>query len=135
MTPVFVDSSYFKALLDENDDFHKKALDIFADLTQQKEQLITTNYILNETLTLLRAKVNLEAAFKLRDFLNAGSPILTIYRVTSEDDVNAWSWFSKDWSKLSFTDCVSFAVMKRLEIARVATFDKHFTQAGFTIVS
>ena len=32
---------------------------------------------------------------------------------------------------LSFTDCVSFAVMKRLGIGRAAAFDRHFSRAGF----
>ncbi len=135
MNHVFIDSSYFKALIDEADDFHKEATHIFSLLNVQKAQLVTTNYIIDETLTLLRVKKNLQAAMHLRDMINAGSPTITIYRVTSEDDSDAWNWFVKDWSRLSFTDCTSFAIMKRLGLTHVATFDKHFTQAGFAIVS
>ena len=51
------------------------------------------------------------------------------------DEAQAWKWFLNDWSKLSFTDCVSFAVMKRLDIARAATFDEHFNQARFTLIN
>ena len=134
MNQVFLDSSYFKALIDDVDDFHKEAKDIFSLLNEQKTQLVTTNYIIDETLTLLRVKRNLQSAIKLRDMINAGSPTITIYRVISEDDADAWQWFVSDWSRLSFTDCVSFAVMKRLEITHVATFDQHFKRAGFIIV-
>ena len=134
MNHVFLDSSYFKALIDKDDDFHKEAIDIFTLLNEQKTQLITTNYIIDETLTLLRVKKNLQSVIKLRDMINAGSPIITIYRVISEDDADAWHWFVKNWSWLSFTDCVSFAVMKRLDLTHVATFDQHFKRAGFTIV-
>lgn len=134
MNHVFLDSSYLKALIDDADDFHKEGIQVFMLLNEQKTQLITTNYIIDETLTLLRVKKNLQAAIKLRDMISAGNPTITIYRVISEDDANAWHWFVNDWSRLSFTDCVSFAVLKRLEITKVATFDHHFTQAGFTIV-
>lgn len=134
MNQVFLDSSYFKGLIDETDDFHNKATHIFSLLNEQKSQLITTNYIIDESLTLLRVKRNLDAAIHLRDLIQAGNPTITIYRVTSEDDADAWNWFMKDWSRLSFTDCVSFAVMKRLELTHAATFDQHFQRAGFTIV-
>ena len=50
-----------------------------------------------------------------------------------DDDAGAWEWFEMDWSKLSFTDCVSFAVMKRLGLTDVATFDEHFTRAKFIV--
>lgn len=134
MNHVFLDSSYFKALIDEVDDFHNEATNIFSLLNEQEAQLVTTNYIIDETLTLLRVKKNLQSAMHLRDMIKAGSPTITIYRVTSEDDSDAWNWFVNDWSRLSFTDCVSFAVMKRTGITKVATFDQHFQRAGFTIV-
>lgn len=134
MNHVFLDTSYFKALIDEADDFHQEGIQVFTLLNGQKAQLITTNYIIDETLTLLRVKKNLQAAMKLRDLISVGSPTISIYRVISEDDAAAWDWFVKDWSHLSFTDCVSFAVMKRLEISHVATFDLHFKRAGFTIL-
>lgn len=134
MSTVFLDTSYFKAFLDERDDFHEKAVSVFEKLRQRESQLLTTNFIVDETLTLLRVRRNLEMAVKFRDFLLAGSPTLVIYRVSSEDEANAWDWFQKDWSKLSFTDCTSFAVMKRLGLTSVATFDNHFSKAGFMIV-
>lgn len=37
----------------------------------------------------------------------------------------------KDWS---LTDCISFVVMERAEIAEPLTGDKHFEQAGFKIL-
>jgi predicted nucleic acid-binding protein len=35
--------------------------------------------------------------------------------------------------QVSFTDCVSFALMRRYRLMRVFTFDRHFAAAGFTV--
>jgi uncharacterized protein len=133
MKTIFLDSSFFKAVIDKQDDFYTIARNAWYSLIENNYQLITTNYILDETYTLIRVKCDLKKALELRDVLGNEQLNLTIIRVTIDDDGSAWDWFNKDWSKLSFTDCVSFAVMKRLEIHEVATFDKHFEKAGFKI--
>ncbi len=131
---VFIDTSFFKALIDEKDDFHSDAVQILDILEKNKTHLITTNYILDESITLLRNRCGIDRVRDLRRSLAELKP-LKIYRVFAQDDAKAWDWFWNDWSHLSFTDCVSFTVMKRLEITHVATFDQHFQRAGFTIVS
>ncbi len=133
MIDVFVDSSFLKAFIDENDDFHKQAIKIFEILKSRSDSLITSNYILDETFTLVRNKCGLERVKQLVDALDEFDIGLKIIRVLIEDENNAWDWFWKDWSKLSFTDCVSFSVMKRLNINKVATFDAHFSRAGFEV--
>ena len=95
--------------------------------------LITTNYIVDETLTLLRVRKNLEISLQFRDMLLEMSHALKLIRITSQDESKAWEWFPKPWSKLSFTDCTSFAVIRRLDLVTVATFDDHFARAGFKI--
>ena len=94
---------------------------------------MTSNYVLDESFTLIRARSGIDIVQYFRTVL-AASPELAIVRVTVSDEANAWNWFTKDWSSLSFTDCVSFALMKRLKITSVVTFDQHFTRAGFEMV-
>lgn len=130
---VFVDTSFFKAYIDIKDAFHLKALEIFQELKEKEALLITSNYILDETFTLLRVKCDLEIAIEFKTILEEFETGLKIVRVTNSDDASAWDWFIKDWSKLSFTDCTSFALMKRLEIENVAAFDDHFKRAGFNL--
>lgn len=132
---IYLDSSLFKALVDETDDFHRKAQTIWEKLLKEKVQLTTSNYILDETFTLIRIKCGLDKAKKLRIILSGYADNLAIKRVTARDEARAWDWFIKEWSGLSFTDCVSFALMKRLDFDRVATFDDHFSRAGFQIES
>lgn len=129
--PIFIDTSAFKALVDEKDEFHQKALAIWERISEEPAPLLTSNFIIDETLTLLRSKRGLKLAIDFRDEIERGIDGIRILRVTAEDEENGWKWFLNDWRKLSFTDCVSFALMKRLEITRVVTFDEHFKRAGF----
>ncbi|OGH17391.1 MAG: hypothetical protein A3C22_01275 [Candidatus Levybacteria bacterium RIFCSPHIGHO2_02_FULL_37_10] len=130
---VFVDSSFFKAIIDKRDDFNKEANKIWVKLEKEKVILITSNYILDETFTLIRTKCGLKIVNAFRENLAESSKVLKFVRITINDEAEAWNWFLNDWSKLSFTDCVSFAVMKRLKLTRAATFDQHFKKAGFKI--
>lgn len=132
---VFVDTSAFKALMDERDDFYNEAGMIWQGFLKTKVELLTSNFILDESYTLLRARRNLETVKLLRSFLIDSEIPIKITRVTARDEVEAWKWFVRDWSKLSFTDCVSFAMMKRMGIKKVFSFDQHFARAGFKLVS
>lgn len=132
---VFVDTSFFKGLLDTADDFHQRAKSNWQKLKEEDAAIITSNYVLDESFTLIRIRCGLKIVDQFRDDIVKSSHVIKIMRVTVADEANAWKWFLKDWSKLSFSDCVSFALMKRLDITRVATFDEHFKKAGFAIVN
>ena len=129
--PIFIDTSFFKAIIDPTDDFHKDSQRIWEKLEKERATLVTSNYVLDESFTLIRIRCGLEVVDKFRKDLAESAQLLKIVRAALADESNAWEWFLKDWSKLSFTDCVSFAVMKRLHLIRVCTFDEHFTRAGF----
>lgn len=131
---IFVDTSFFKALIDIKDDFHLPAVDIWKGIIKNKTVLITTNFILDETFTLIRVRNGLEAALEFKDKLAEGLRRIKLIRVMIQDEANAWNWFSNNWRDLSFTDCTSFAVMKRLGIVRAAAFDRHFARAGFDLL-
>lgn len=131
---VFVDTSWFKAVIDDRDEFHLKAVEQLDMLIEKKSLLVTSNFITDETFTLVRKRGGIDMAKKLYDLIAEFGDGLKIVRVMIGDEKTAWNWFWKDWSKLSYTDCTSFVVMERLGIKKVATFDGHFRQAGFEIV-
>lgn len=132
-TKVFVDTSWFKALADPDDDFHPQAHSQLTSFPSSTE-LITTNFVLDETFTLIRVKVNLDASLDFQKTIRDLRPNLKIVRVLARDEQQAWNWFPNNWRKLSFTDCTSFAVMQRLDLTQVATFDQHFRRAGFHLL-
>ncbi len=134
---LFVDTSAFKALYDEEDEFHRQARD-FLDAVSSKRVpvrgFITSDYILDETITLVRFA---HSHGKAVEFARAvtSSKATKILHVDEEGFHKALDLFSqaedKEWS---FTDCVSFALMRRLNLNSAFTFDPHFQQAGFELV-
>ncbi len=132
---VFVDTSWWKALIDQFDDFHLQSVEQWERIKQQKMILLTTNFVLDESYTLLRVRRELGTALDLRQTLFDIGDQLAMERVSIIDEGNAWDWFEEDWSKLSYTDCTSFAVMKRLGLTQAASFDQHFVRAGFALLT
>lgn len=128
---VFVDTGAWKALYDKDDALHDLAVQTSLNLKAQKAAFVTSNFICDETITLLRVKTGHEPATKFGDNL-WGSRIINIVHVAREIENQAWEIFKKYSDKsFSFTDCTSFVVMQQLEITQAFTFDSHFRQFGF----
>jgi len=134
---LFVDSSAFVALEDEDDEEHKAALDYRKKIRREEtpfRALYTSNYMLDEVVTLLRFKLGHQAAVAFGENLRR-SKIVRILRVTPTIEDNAWKIFKQYGDKdFSFTDCTSFALMEQEAISTAFTFDKHFQQYGFQMV-
>lgn len=130
---IFLDTSFFKGLVDPKDDFHERANKLWSQFLEDDEFFLTTNFILDETFTLVRKRCGQELAVVFKEVIES-TKNLRLERISSRDGERVWEWFFNDWSDLSYTDCTSFAVMKRLGLERVATFDEHFARAGFKVV-
>jgi hypothetical protein len=124
---IFVDSSAWFAIYSLRDANHSVAA---ATIQSIHEQLVTSDYIIDETLTLLRARGEnrLALVFGQRVIQDSWARIV---RIEDQDFSAAWSLFQsfqdKHWS---FTDCTSRVVMERLGIQRAFAFDDHFRQFG-----
>jgi predicted nucleic acid-binding protein len=131
MSPVFVDTGAWFALFVPTDPDHPAARDWFA---RNSLPLITTDYVLDELLTLLKVRGEYERALHAGPLLLEGG-VCTVEWVTPADVNAAWTVFSthrdKGWS---FTDCVSRVVMERLSLSTAASFDVHFRQFGTVAV-
>jgi uncharacterized protein len=135
MEAIFVDTSAWDAIEDGGDRHHAVALRFKEELLQQRARLYVTNFVLDETYTLLLLNTGYTrtVAFKHAiDEMKAGG-ILVMIHVTEEIERAAWAVFErfnqdKEWS---FTDCTSKVVMESLGIREVCAFDHHFDQMGF----
>jgi predicted nucleic acid-binding protein len=124
---IFVDTGAWFARYVASDVDHAAAVAWFAN---PPDRLATTDYVVNELLTLLKQRGFPDIAFAVGATFIEGVACHLEY-VSPTDIARAWVTFStyqdKGWS---FTDCASRAVMERLKIATVFTFDHHFREFG-----
>ena len=124
---IFVDTGAWFALFVAEDVHHSSARQY---LDGCSGDLITTDYVVDETLTLLRTRVGPRRSARGGEQLFK-SGFCRVEKVTTSDFLTAWRIFSefidKEWS---FTDCVSRVIIDRLAITTAFAFDEHFRQFG-----
>lgn len=127
---IFVDTSAFLALENRRDLYHSKAL-LFKDTCLKTGQtLITSDYILDESYTIIRLRAGHMIAVQFGESLRK-SQFIRIEHITPDIIEEAWRLFKKfEDHDFSFTDCTSFALMERLNISNAFTFDAHFQEYG-----
>jgi len=131
---VFVDSSAYLALLDQDDAHHIEAIGLLTRMAEAGYRQFTTNVLLIEAHALILSSLGRFQAIQfLRDLSKSNTAIV---RVRALDEERAkqilFRYTDKDFS---FTDAISFAVMERLRIGLAFTFDRHFAQYGFTLLA
>ncbi len=129
---IFIDTSAFLALEDESDQYHEGALQFREQvLRKERYEMITTSYILDETLTLIRFRISTKASIEFSKKIRK-SEVVKIEQVSSKIEEKALDIFERYEDKdFSFTDCVSFVVMWEKGIKEAFAFDHHFNQMGF----
>ena len=127
---VFLDTGAFLALADEDDDYHSVAKSVHAQLLGTRAQLLTSNFVLAETYTLIRFKVDHPAAVEfMKRFDQTGIKVL---RVSDAIEHTAKSIFTRYNDKeFSFVDCTSFALIDHHRLDHAFAFDSHFRQYRF----
>ena len=130
---LFVDTSAWLALNDRSDQYHSEAVSRLNTVAKQKIELVTSEYVVDESITIIRYRVSHKAAVVFGDALMS-STIVTLADITDEERFRAWMLFKKyDDKELSFTDCTSFALMNKLKLRKAFAFDDHFKQIGFEL--
>jgi predicted nucleic acid-binding protein len=127
----FVDTSGFYALLVKGDRMHERAGKLLARAAQTSGRFITTDYVLDETATLLRARGlgHLAEAFFDTVF---SSMACQIQWMNAESFEQTRRFFLKHQDQAwSFTDCFSFLMMRGGTLVDALTTDVHFRHAGF----
>lgn len=126
---IFIDTSAFYALLDRDDENHRRAKSVWTHLLNNENTLVTSNYVLVETFALLQHRLGMEA---VRGFQSDVVPLVNIEFVIPEIHRSAVSaLLSASRRNLSLVDCVSFETMRTLEIKTAFVFDPHFKEQGF----
>ena len=129
---IFIDTSAWLAMSDSRDGNHRAALTLHRDLVGgHSGRLVTTDYVLDETLTLIRKRSGPEVVRVFVSGLTESRSVLQIW-VTPEHYREAQAVFLDQGKRAwSFTDCTSFVVMRELGILSAFCFDHDFREAGF----
>jgi len=122
------------ALNNKKDKYHSEAVRANKDFLDRGYFYITSDYVLDETYTLLRYDVGhkraVEFGAEIRSLQQMGK--IRIVHISQDVLGKAWEIFEKYSDKdFSFTDCASFGLMEILGIKEAFSFDKHFEQFGF----
>jgi uncharacterized protein len=124
---VFVDTGAWFAYFVRRDPDHPAAV---AWMQRNRQPPVTTDYVLDELLTLLKLRESYRVAVAAGDALWQ-QRVARMERIMPEDFTRSWEVFrqyhDKEWS---FTDCTSKVIMERFQITQASAFDRHFEQFG-----
>jgi predicted nucleic acid-binding protein len=130
---VFLDTSGLFSAFHRDDVRHSAGAQTWESLITGDTPLFTCNYVVLELSALLQRRLGLDAVDAL------GSHVLPWVNVLWVDEAlhaqAVAGVLAARRRDLSLVDCASFAVMRRLGLRRVFTFDQHFAEQGFEVLS
>jgi len=131
---LFVDTSAWMAILDAGDVNHPTAVAYQSEIVDSCS-LLVTNYILDELYTLTLMDLGYRFAMNVKRKLDLMSEsrlleVVWVDRALADESWRVFERFNQD-KQWSFTDCVSYTVMKQRAIQEAFAYDHHFEQMGF----
>ena len=130
---LFIDTGAFLAFLMPGDQYEEPAKKSWKLIEQNHYPLLSSEFILVETANFLVRQQSSRIASAWLDSMMDSKEIRLIH--VEREDFRVATTFAKKYSdlRISMTDALSFALMKRQKVQRAFTFDKHFEFAGFEI--
>ena len=128
---IYIDTGAFISRHLAKDQYHRPSVAFWNVIAKKGESCVTSNFVLDETFTLLGRRGGYAfAAQRARNIY--ASETVKIIRPDREDELRAIDLFEKYADQnLSFTDCISLVLMQTMKIKRVFTFDHHFQFLGY----
>jgi len=128
---IFFDTSGLFSIVVNDDDKHETASDIVRRVIKNGNRLVATDYIINETATLLKAWEHAQAISNLFDGVMSSRTCRIDWMDPEHFDSTKAFFLKHHDHEWSFTDCFSFIVMRSAGILDALTKDAHFKEAGF----
>ena len=116
--------------MDEN---HEAAVHFIYELIRERAELLTTNYIVAETHTLLLNRIGYKTALQVLEELYKSQTRICRVREAEERKALDIIRLYTD-KKFSPVDAISFATMERFHVTQAFAFDHHFAQYGFSLL-
>jgi predicted nucleic acid-binding protein len=132
--PIFIDTWGWLAFGHKLDAHHVEVKQVFQEIRHNGNIVYTSDYVLNELITLLFRRENFNESVSFMNGILASVELhqVRVERVTSERFMSGWELRKrfKDKPGISFTDFTSMVIMQEQNIQYVLTMDKHFSQVG-----
>ena len=133
MKALFVDTGAWVALRYKRDQHHERARELLVRARSERVELITSEWILAESVTLLKARGAVDHAIALGAALMDGS-IGRLIEPNTARRTRAWQLFVRHRDRrVGYVDCTSFAIMEELRLRTAFGFDRDFVAAGFSL--
>jgi len=130
---IFVDTSAWYALEVEDDENHASAAAFREELKGGRHgALLTSDYVLDEVVTLLNMRKDSEAATGFADKVFRSRSVSVVWIDRQVFDEALMMLKERADKKWSFTDSTSFIIMSQLRVQEAFAYDRNFEQAGFT---
>ena len=129
---VFLDTSALLAILNAGDRFHQPAKQVWEEVLSTETTLITSNYILLETIALLQHRFGMEAVRLFENEISVIIDVAWVDEATHRQGMSAL--LAANRRQLTLVDCTSFEIIRQGGVDKVFTFDPHFHEQGFDII-
>jgi len=114
------------------DQHHRQAVEFWNRIRVEEPAIYSSEHVLDETATLLARRTSYAWSAEWgRDVLEAGIHFLPAGEGDFEEAFVLMKKFADQ--AVSFTDCISFVLMKKEGLRDVFGFDRHFASAGFRV--
>ena len=128
---VFVDTSAFLALGEPADPHHDEAVALWTALLLRRDRLITSNYVVVETVSLMHHRFGVPA---IRTYVEDVLPTVVVDWVDEDMHSAALGAVMAGGRRgPSIVDSTSFEMMRRRHLTTALAFDQHFTERGYTL--
>jgi predicted nucleic acid-binding protein len=134
---VFVDTSAWIAIIDEENEFHTEAVEYFTYLLSSKITIVTNNMVLDETIDQLKINFGVDTAKKFNEIINESiiNVKLRMDWISRRERKLALDSFLKDKSsELSLRYFYIAGTVKRKKVDILFTLDKELAHLGLPIM-
>lgn len=126
---LFLDTVFIQALLNKQDDYHARAVEMLPLVRGAREVHVTEAVLMEVGNALSSFDRKRVANFIGELYRTNNTRVISIDRELFKSGLTLYeSRLDKTWG---LVDCISFRVMERQGLSDAVTSDKHFVQAGF----
>lgn len=130
----FVDTWGWVALGHKRDSHHQKIVRFYREAHSRKDEIVSSDYVLDELITLLFRRENSSEALGFIEGIlsSAALEFIKIKKISTNHFDQAWDLRRrfKENPFVSFTDLTSMVLMNEMGIKKILTEDRHFFQVG-----